>query len=194
MTMSQQLSWSDSFSKNLEFCPYQIPTSKIQFQDLKYHQFGDKSPHIWPHCSWRCLQFWRNYVKNITKTLKTSKISRIIYCHHCCHCHHHIVATILSWPSMLLLQQCCDNSMSNHDHLEYIWSNNINSFVLKWTLKKFSSTPKTYFLFHSTKNRSGSFWQIVWHGWSMIYPSKEGLESATKKRGLEKFNVEEVHL
>ena len=103
---------SDNFPQNLEFCPYQIPTSKIQFQDFKYPQFGDESLHIWSHCSWRCLQFWRKYLKNITKTLKTSKISRIIYCHHCCHCHHHIVATILSWPSMLLLWQCCDNSMS----------------------------------------------------------------------------------
>ena len=103
---------SNNFPQNLEFCPLYIPTSEIQFQDLKYPQFGDESPHIWWHCSWRCLQFWRNYVKNITKTLKTSKISRIIYCHHCCHCHHHIVATILSWPSMLLLLQCCDNPMS----------------------------------------------------------------------------------
>ena len=36
---------SDNFPQNLEFCPYQIPTSKIQFQDLKYPQFGD-DPHI----------------------------------------------------------------------------------------------------------------------------------------------------
>ena len=38
-------SWAflrDNFPQNLEFCPYQISsTSKIQFQDLKYHQFGD---------------------------------------------------------------------------------------------------------------------------------------------------------
>ena len=86
----------------LKFSPYQIPTSKIQFQDIEYLQFGDEwCPHIWSQCSWCCLQFWRNYVKNITKTLKaSSKISR---CHRC---HHHIVATILSWPSMLLLRQC----------------------------------------------------------------------------------------
>ena len=130
-TMSQQLSWSwkwltwlfllpnfiaflsDNFPQNLEFCPYQIHTSKIKVQYLKYTQFGDKFPHIWSYCSWQCLQYWRNYVINITKTLKTSKISKIIYWHHCCHCHHHIVATILSWPSMLLLRQCCDNPMSS---------------------------------------------------------------------------------
>ena len=34
---------SDNFPPNLEFCPYQIPTSKIQFQDLKCHHFGDES-------------------------------------------------------------------------------------------------------------------------------------------------------
>ena len=104
---------SDNFPQNLEFCPYQILASKIQFRDLKYPQFGAKSPHIWLDHSWRCLQFGRNYVKNITKTLKASKIARIIYCYHCCHCHRHIVATILSWPSMLLLRQCCDNPMTN---------------------------------------------------------------------------------
>ena len=128
--------------KNCEFCPYQIPTSKIQFQDIKYHQFGDESPHIWPHYSWRCLQFWRNYVKNITKTLKTSKISRIIYCYHCCHCHHHIVATILSWPSMLLLRQCCDNPMSIED---FFFFANETFNVCSYSISDSNVTNKTFF-------------------------------------------------
>ena len=36
---------SDNFHQNLEFCHYQIPTSEIQFQDLKHPQFGE-NPHI----------------------------------------------------------------------------------------------------------------------------------------------------
>ena len=48
---------SNNIPQNLEFCPLYIPTTAIQFQDLKYPQFGDESPHIWWHCSWQCLQF-----------------------------------------------------------------------------------------------------------------------------------------
>ena len=98
-TMSQQLScswkWptiaflSDNFPKNLEFCPYQITTSKNSIPRSQISPIWGQIPAYL--VALQCLGFWRNYVKNITKPLQTSKISRIIYCHHCCHSY------------------CCDN-------------------------------------------------------------------------------------